>query len=401
VRSIVIQVTGLADQPAAELGDKTPLEHADTPTLDALAAGGILGLTHTIQEDAAPTVCAATAAILGFEAGIDIPAPGVVAAAGAGVRLEAGMRAACLDLCAVGDQEGRGPAVFETRFPGLTWEDGVEIARLLDEAVMGTGGRVHRGACASHVLVFDGTADLAFDGPPDLALGRPLQEVLPPDARGAALRGFMSRARAALWEHPVCTRLRADGAVPPSDVWPWGAGAACTLPDLASRFGVRGAAIAVAPQPRGMARLVGLSLEPALEADTPPPLAARVQRALDLSAEWEFVYLHVETVDEAGRRGDAAAKSAAVARLDAEVVAPMVAGLRAAGGDWRLTVVADLTGSCAARRYTGDPVPFVVATARDTGRPSAPKRRFHERDAREQGIFLREAHTLLERLLRR
>ena len=27
-------------------------------------------------------------------------------------------------------------------------------------------------------------------------------------------------------------------------------------------------------------------------------------------------------------------------------------------------------------------------------------RRFHERDAREQGIFIPEAHTLMERLLR-
>ena len=74
---------------------------------------------------------------------------------------------------------------------------------------------------------------------------------------------------------------------------------------------------------------------------------------------------------------------------------------RSAGGDWRLAIVADVTSSCATRRYTADPVPFVVASPRDAGRASAPQRRFTEREAREQGIFLGDAHTLLERLLRR
>jgi hypothetical protein len=83
------------------------------------------------------------------------------------------------------------------------------------------------------------------------------------------------------------------------------------------------------------------------------------------------------------------------------VLAPIVEGLRGAGGDWRLAVVGDVTSSSVARCYTRDPVPFVVATPRDAGRASAPRRRFTEREAREQGIFLGDAHTLLERLLRR
>jgi len=150
---------------------------------------------------------------------------------------------------------------------------------------------------------------------------------------------------------------------------------------------------------RGMAKLSGLAVEP--ERNDDMPLARRVERTLALSAEHEFVLLHVETVDQTAPRGHAAAKADAVSRLDGEVLAPIVEGLRAAGGDWRLAVVGDVTSSSAARCYTRDPVPFVVATPRDAGRASAPRRRFTEREAREQGIFLGDAHTLLERLLRR
>jgi 2,3-bisphosphoglycerate-independent phosphoglycerate mutase len=173
------------------------------------------------------------------------------------------------------------------------------------------------------------------------------------------------------------------------------------VPAFVDHFGVRGAAVVVSLLPRGVARLCGLEVEPALAAGPLASLGARVERALALAAACEFVLLHVETVDQTGPRGNAAAKAEAITRLDADVLAPLVTGLRAAGGDWRLAVLADLTSSSAARRYTADPVPFVVASPRDAGRASAPRRRFTERDAREEGIFLGEAHTLLERLLRR
>jgi 2,3-bisphosphoglycerate-independent phosphoglycerate mutase len=396
---VVVQVTGLADAAAPDLGGKTPLEAAATPVLDELASRGILGLMRTIPEGAIATVSAATAGILGLDLATEIPAPGAVAAAGIEVEIPAGGQAACLDLVAVAEQEGGGPVVVETRFPELSIDDGAALAKVLDEAVTPMGARVYAGAPASHVVVFaDGDA-LALGGPPDLALGRALADVLPAD--GTALRTFMARARAALWELPACVRVRAQGAAAPTDVWPWGAGPAGAMPAFVDHFGVRGAAVAAPPLACGVARLCGLAVEPVMAAGVGRALAARAERALALATDYEFVLLQVETVDQTGPRGNAAAKAEAIGRVDAELLAPLVAGLRSGGGDWRLAVVSDVTSSSAARRYTADPVPFVVASPRDAGRASAPQRRFTERDAREQGIFLGDAHTLLERLLRR
>ena len=38
---------GMADNPVPELGGKTPLEAVDTPAIDALARGGMLGSVRT------------------------------------------------------------------------------------------------------------------------------------------------------------------------------------------------------------------------------------------------------------------------------------------------------------------------------------------------------------------
>ena len=119
------------------------------------------------------------------------------------------------------------------------------------------------------------------------------------------------------------------------------------------------------------------------------------------SSERDFLLLHVEAPDESGHLGDAQQKVEAIERLDEDVLGPLLDGLRARGGEWRVMVLADHPTPCARRTHTADPVPFAVYVSRARGRRSHGRSAaYHERDAREQGIFVPEAHTLLERLLR-
>jgi len=83
-----------------------------------------------------------------------------------------------------------------------------------------------------------------------------------------------------------------------------------------------------------------------------------------------------------------------------ELVGPLLDGLRARGGDWRVMVLADHATPCGKRTHTAEPVPFVVYASAHDRRDGAQKRSYHERDAGELGIFVPEGHTLLERLLR-
>ncbi|HNB02893.1 MAG TPA: phosphoglycerate mutase, partial [Methanoregulaceae archaeon] len=61
---LVILGDGMADEPLAELGGKTPLEFARTPNMDRIAREGTMGLARTIPE--------------GFEAGSDIANLGIL-----------------------------------------------------------------------------------------------------------------------------------------------------------------------------------------------------------------------------------------------------------------------------------------------------------------------------------
>ena len=50
MKYIVVLGDGMADEPIAELGGKTPLEFARTPQMDRLAARSEIGMTSTIPE---------------------------------------------------------------------------------------------------------------------------------------------------------------------------------------------------------------------------------------------------------------------------------------------------------------------------------------------------------------
>ena len=67
MKFVVLQGDGMADEPIAELGGKTPLDAAQTPNLDRMARAGILGLTRTIPPGLPPGSDVGTMSVLGYD----------------------------------------------------------------------------------------------------------------------------------------------------------------------------------------------------------------------------------------------------------------------------------------------------------------------------------------------
>ena len=67
MKYIVILGDGMADEPIAELGGKTPLMAAKTPVMDALAVKSEIGLAHTIPDGMKPGSDTANLAVLGYD----------------------------------------------------------------------------------------------------------------------------------------------------------------------------------------------------------------------------------------------------------------------------------------------------------------------------------------------
>ena len=104
-KNIIILGDGMADEPIAALGNRTPLQAAHTPYMDLLAQKGRNGLLNTVPDGFAPGSEIANLSVLGYDIPSVYEGRGVLEAASMGVEILPGeMAMRCNLVCIDGDQ---------------------------------------------------------------------------------------------------------------------------------------------------------------------------------------------------------------------------------------------------------------------------------------------------------
>jgi 2,3-bisphosphoglycerate-independent phosphoglycerate mutase len=96
---------------------------------------------------------------------------------------------------------------------------------------------------------------------------------------------------------------------------------------------------------------------PTATGDIDTDLAAKVTATLEELATHDFVMLHVGGPDEATHRGNVREKADFVAKLDRELIAPILAGC--ADGT-RIMLTCDHMAFCRTGGHSADPVAFLL-----------------------------------------
>ena len=402
MKCVVVLACGLAEEAREDLNGKTPLETARTPVLDQMASRGILGLTRTIPRGEAAGCEVGAAALLGYDPAQHRVTAAGLEALGVGVVLgptDVAFRASLVTLDATED----GTEILGDPLGGrLPMPEAAELGQDLARAVAADDVTLVPGLGHRHVLVWRGGDEHVRTTSPYELVDKPVAGRRPSGPRSDVLLAVMERAHDLLGSHAVCMARRARAERVPTALWPWEPSGAVTLPSLPDALGLEGVMVAATPLGRGLGVAAGLEpvVVPGATADVDTNLAAEVEAVLGALLTHDFAVLHMAAADLAAHAGDAQRKIGFIERLDELCMGPLLEGLRRLGGDWRVLVAVDHATSCATRQHAPDPVPFCVCTHRDEAKPRGQKRGFSERDAREQGIFIQDAFTLLDRLAR-
>lgn len=105
MKYIIILGDGMADEPIASLGGRTPLQAADTPAIDWLAAHGRCGRLHTVPDGFEPGSEIANMAILGYDLPTVFEGRGSLEAASMGIDILPGEMAMRCNLICI--EEGK------------------------------------------------------------------------------------------------------------------------------------------------------------------------------------------------------------------------------------------------------------------------------------------------------
>lgn len=362
----------MGDEPVQELGDKTPLQVADIPSIRRVAGLGQVRLVHTVPEGMAPGSDVANMGLLGYNALDNYTGRAAIEAAGARIPLQANDIAFRTNLVTVEDDE-----MIDYSAGDISSAEAHELIAALNEAVTRPGVTFHGGVSYRHLLIWS-------DGPPKLSLtppheisGQSVADYLPLGPRAAEARDLMELSQRVFADHPVNQARVEKGLRPATRIWLWGHGKAMTLQPYPERYGLNGGVITAVDLIRGLAELCGLEVirVPGATGWIDTDYHGKAQAAIDCLQRSDFVYVHVEAPDECGHKGMAAEKVRAIENFDHDVVAPVWAALEAAGEPYRLIVCTDHRTPLAKRGHTSDPVPFAWVNgplAPDTLNATAP-----------------------------
>lgn len=385
MKYVVCVPDGCADEPFDGLDGRTPLEVADTPVLDALAARGEVGRAAVIPTGMAPGSDVGNMSILGYDPAEFHTGRAPIEAASLGLKLPADRLAYRCNLVTVGSD---GTMVdFAGGHPGT--EAAAEVIAALDaELGRGTdsGLEFHAGVEYRHILVAPADWSDAECVPPHDLTGKPA--VLPTGAASTKVRELMEVSRAVLAR--FADPSHGIGA---NQIWLWGQGFQPTMPAFTEQFGVTGGITTAVDLVRGLGVLTDMAV-PDVEGATAgydTDYGAQRDAALaGLADGLDLFVIHVEATDEAGHAGNAAEKVRSLERWDAEILADLVPALDAQG-PWRLLLLPDHATPLHLRTHTADPVPYLLVdsavdgpggTYTESGVASAPVVRGHDLMAR-------------------
>ena len=397
MKYIVVLGDGMAGEPLAELGDKTTLETAATPVMDALAAAGELGLAKMVPSGMKPGSDVANLGVLGYDPLHNYSGRSPLEALSVGVAMEETDVVLRCNLVTLSEEEPYGEKTIIDHSSGeISSEDADILMDAVREAFNNDRFQFYSGTSYRHITIWKEGKVLDFEQPHD-HLGEVIGAYLPEEA---AFREMMEKSFEILNNHPLNVARAAQGKNKANSLWFWGAGTKPSLRNFQDKTGLKGTMRSAVDLLKGIAVGAGMAVVEvegatgSLHTNYEGKAAAAVKALLEDGQD--FVYIHVEAPDEMGHQGSIRDKVQAIEYLDSRIIAPVKAAMDASGEPYRLLVLPDHPTPIRIRTHTGNAVPYILY---DSRRDKGSNAVYTEAAAAATGNCLEEGYKLIEKLL--
>jgi 2,3-bisphosphoglycerate-independent phosphoglycerate mutase len=339
---VLLVLDGLGGLPIDPF-DRTELEAADTPNLDALASRSDLGLSRPVAAGVSPGSGPGHLALFGYDPLKYEVGRGVLSALGVGFELGENDLAARINF-ATKDESGR---ISDRRAGRISTEEAAKLVDLLSENLKLDGVEVFLVHEKEHraVAIFRGSGlsdALSYSDPQKVNLKplpvEPLNGDVKAEKSAELANDFIKQADGILADHhPANTVLLRGFGMHPA------------LPKFDETYKLRAAAIAGYPMYKGLARLVGMEVLKEGEG-----IAGEFQALEENWGSYDFFFVHIKATDAAGEDGDFRRKATVIEEVDALI--PDLLGL----GPAVLAVTGDHATPAKMKSHSWHKVPFLV-----------------------------------------
>lgn len=398
MKYVVVLGDGMADKPIEELGGKTPIEYATTPTMDELSKKSEIGLVHTIPEGMSPGSDTANLSVIGYDPKKYYTGRSPLEALSIGVDMKDTDIALRCNIVTVStdDKPYEEKTIIDHSSSEISTEDAAVLLEAVKKELENDIYKYYLGTSYRHLTIWDKGEVVELTPPHDI-LGKVIGDYLPKEE---ALKEMMKNSYDILANHPLNLERIEKGLNPANSIWFWGAGTKPILTSFEEKYHKNGAMISAVDLLKGIA--VGADMHNIVVEGANGQLETnyegKAQAAIDAVTKdgFDFVYIHVEAPDEMGHQGSVERKVKAIEFLDSRIIKPVYEGLKVAEVDFRMVVLPDHPTPICVRTHTSDPVPYMLYDSTDEKNESWS---YNEKDAEASGNFLDEGYKMMEKLL--
>jgi 2,3-bisphosphoglycerate-independent phosphoglycerate mutase len=361
----IIIPDGCADEPQASLGGRTPLQAARAPSMDAIAAAGVVGRANHVPDSLPAGSDVANLSLLGYDPLRYFSGRAPLEAAAQGIALGPNDCAIRCNLVTIEDQTMR-----DFTAGHISTEEATALLATAQQRLGGDRFEFVPGVSYRNLLIYRGalgappfTRDTRATPPHDLT-DKSVLDDYPRGPGSDILNELMSASVDLFAEHPVNVARRRAGQLPATNVWLWGQGQTPAVPAFAELYGRQGAMITAVDLLRGLAALLGWRRieAPGATGYLDTDYASKGRTAIAALAETDVVCVHIEAPDEASHEGRVDAKIQALEEIDRHIVGPLHAALQSQG-DYRILVTPDHPTPLRTKTHSHGFVPFALAGA--------------------------------------
>ncbi|MDD5422095.1 MAG: cofactor-independent phosphoglycerate mutase [Candidatus Omnitrophota bacterium] len=355
---------GMSDYPMPELDNKTPLEVAKIPNINEIVKSGMIGLVKTVPRGMKPASDIANLSIMGYDPKTYYTGRGPLEAANIGIELDTDEIAFRCNLVTVTND-----TMADYSAGHISDKESAKLMEYLNEKLGSQTIKFYHGKSYRNLVVIKTRSVGELNElkkvectPPHDITGGSVSKHLPAGNGAEPLMRLMNDSRPFLDKHEI-NRVRVDLKENPANmIWLWGQGTNPNMPSFKGMFDLDGSVISAVDLVNGIGKLIGLELinVPGATGYYDTNYQGKGEYALESLKSKDFVFVHVESPDEAGHNGDVRAKITAIENFDKFVVGAVWRYLKQTK-DFRIMVLSDHATPVLLKTHVSDPAPFAMA----------------------------------------
>ncbi|MBP7652762.1 cofactor-independent phosphoglycerate mutase [Candidatus Dependentiae bacterium] len=393
MKYVVILPDGMADNRYPELGNKSPVEYANTPGLDFISKNGIIGKVKTIPENLPSGSDVAIMSVMGYDPKLYFMSRGPLEAVSLDIKFnDHDIIFRCNNITV---KDGK---MYSSNANHIKTEESFELINYFNSKNKFEGIRLFPGTGYRHIILINNVKYPEIDyeslkcAPPHDIVNCDILKNLPEGKGSELIKEFM------FFSSEILKDYKTKSGNEPNMLWLWGQGKIKKLEKFKEKYNVKGGVISAVDLINGLGKYVGFDVikVPGATGYYDTNFKGKAEYAIKALGDYDFVFVHIEATDEAGHDGNLNKKIEMIEHVDKFIISEMLKALNDYE-EYRVMVLPDHPTPVTLRTHENKPVPYAIFGNKNQVKSGNCFSEFFEYPSSN---YFSEGHLLMEKFIR-